>query len=168
MNKTWLLRSATIGWLRYNRRCPLVCFERSPLGSSYPYRPDIIGVTRERCVIEVEIKQTLSDFRANAKKRVIQLGRCVPRQFYFAVPTAMVERVKPELPEHAGLLTLGLEDAQWGPQIKCVVSAKTRPSPRLSMRQIVEMAMHQTGSLHRCCVAISRMQDQLQVSRVGN
>ena len=60
---TWnkLLRYRAAEWLRYERRCPIIAFERPPQ-SWGSYRPDVLGITRGRALIEVEIKVTLSDF----------------------------------------------------------------------------------------------------------
>ncbi len=96
---TWEMRAAAVGWLRYERGCYLVCWERSPWETAY--RPDLIGVNSRRKVIEVEFKQSLADFKANESKRhLIQRVAFgyAPSQFYFAVPRSLVESVKPFLP----------------------------------------------------------------------
>lgn len=68
----------------------------------------MIGILPNGHVIEVEIKITLSDFRADAKKRHRINLTGVPFQFYFLVWPEMVEAVRadPTLPQRSGLLTL--------------------------------------------------------------
>lgn len=154
----WTLRAAVIGWLRYDRHCNLVCYERSPLGDYY-YRPDIIGVDKNRRVIEVELKRSMADFRANAKKIGLTTYADYhrPYQFYFAVTRDIAEAVLRELPDGAGLLTLSKNGTRFGPSVNCLRGAKiNRESPRLTVKQMVVMVAHQTGSLHRAAVALSQ------------
>jgi len=95
-------------WLRFTKRCPLAFFERgpSPMGS----RPDVLGVTLSRHCVEIEIKRTMSDFRANAKKRHVLMREDWienwPRYFYFLVPPILRDAALAELPQYAGLLTV--------------------------------------------------------------
>ncbi len=159
-NFNWRMRAAAIGWLRYEQRCFLVCWERSPW-SANNYRPDLLGVNRERKVIEVEFKQTLADFKANARKHGLrwrqQVGLENPVRFYFAVPPRLVEKIKPLLPEGCGLLTLEELDGRFGPRIEVVTGARhDRTAERLTKLQIARMVMHQTGTLHRACVALAK------------
>ena len=93
-------------WLSWERKCVAVVAQRNihhQLGN-----PDALGVTGGRYTVEVEIKRSMSDFRANAFKRHITNRQIYihiwPRQFYFMVPRELADRVQPELPRWAGLL----------------------------------------------------------------
>lgn len=153
----WRMRAAVIGWLRYERQCHLVCWERSPF-PDHRYRPDIIAVTRKWKVIEVELKQTLGDFKANESKRGVKMRLFFPQQFYFCVPPPLVEAVKPLLMDGAGLLTV--EDNRFGPSIVSVVGATNHKAATLiSKFAVARMVAHQSASLHRACVALSRMDE---------
>ncbi len=160
---TWRMRAAAIGWLRYEQRCFLVCWERTPLWSSC--RPDLIGVERDRRLIEIEFKQSLSDFKANSRKRGIQFrelsGVGKPLRFYFAVPRKLVSRVKPFLPDGCGLMTLTeIDSPKFGPQVEVVIGAKHHSQAEpLGKFEIGRMIMHQTATLHRCCVAMAKRED---------
>lgn len=160
--KPLALTAATVGWLRYKRRCPLVCCERTPFHNSFMLRPDALGVTRDRKVIEVEVKQTLSDFKANRKKRGIEWREKgwateYPLQFYFAVPRALVESVRQLLLPGEGLLTLSEVESVWGHEAEVVVGATPdKRATKLSVLQIGRMIMHQSGTLHRALLALSR------------
>lgn len=151
----WRMRAAIVGWLRYEKGCFLVCWERSPLFTDC--RPDIVGVEKRWRVIEVEVKHSLSDFKANQNKRGLKTAWQFPWQFWFAVPLALADKVKPFLPDGAGLLALLPVDDKFGPCLRVDVPAKCAPhATKLSKYQIGRMVMHQTGSLHRAAVALGR------------
>lgn len=154
----WTIRAAVIGWLRYEQRCYTVAFERSPWPSNY--RPDVFGINRHRKVIEVEIKQTVADFRANAEKRLLRWreasGLHLPQKFYFAVPNELIEKVKPFLPSRCGLLAIK-STGRFGPTAVIVAKATSDPrSQPIPKQHMVAVLMHQTGSLHRAAVALSK------------
>ncbi len=103
-----MIELACMKWLRFENKCVIVLNERSPISGHG--LPDVLGVTRSRYLKEIEVKRTMSDFRANAKKFHVQererfLDRW-PRQFYFAVPESLVEKAKAELPPFAGLIAV--------------------------------------------------------------
>ncbi len=103
------LEASAMYWLRFEKRCKAVLRERSPR-CPYGSRPDVVGIMQSRYVIEVEAKRSMSDFRANGSKihirnRVEGHLKRYPRQFYFIVPESLVEKVMPELPGYAGLIT---------------------------------------------------------------
>lgn len=152
----WRLRAAVTGWLRYERRCPLVCWERSPFGNEHYYRPDICGVTRQWYVIEVEIKLTVADFRANRNKRGLWWGEQFPQQFYYAVPPKIAQLVDIESADRDGVLTWG-EDIICGPSIEVVRHAAKRNGKRLDKYSAMRAVMHQSATLHRMAVAFHRL-----------
>lgn len=55
------LELAAARWLRFEKRCMAVLFERTPRAWSCGL-PDALGITCSRHMIEIEIKRTLSDF----------------------------------------------------------------------------------------------------------
>jgi hypothetical protein len=69
-----------------------------------------LGIRRNRRTIEIEIKVSYRDFKANAWKQHHQVIARQPWmaawKFYFLVPRLLVDLVKPELPEGTGLMTL--------------------------------------------------------------
>lgn len=119
-------------WLRFEKRCPVALTERTPRPMAG--RPDVLGVTKAGYILEIEIKRSLLDFRANARKHhirnredIIKKGsfgnspwyslKTFPRQFWFLVPSSLVEVVQPELPKWAGLLT------DHDRRLKCIAKA---------------------------------------------
>ena len=63
---------------------------------------DILSVTKNNYLREIEIKISVSDFKADFKKKHNHEGNI--RQFYYAVPYYMLEDIKVFVPEHAGIL----------------------------------------------------------------
>lgn len=101
------LESFGLRWLRFEKRCRVALFERSPR-PIFGGQPDVLGVTEHRYLLEIEVKRSVSDFKANEKKNhVLNRQFCVPqwpKQFWFLVPFELAEKVQPMLPEYAGLL----------------------------------------------------------------
>lgn len=135
----------------------MVCWERNPF-DDHRYRPDLIGVNRTFRMIEVELKSSVADFKANGAKRGIRWQMHFPSQFYFCVPPELVDRVKSLLPVGAGLLTIGAPD-RWGPTVEVGRGAKVNPNAtRLSKYAVARMVSHQSASLHRACLRIANGQ----------
>lgn len=150
------IRAAVAMWMRYQKRCPLVCFERD-IEEWSQGMPDVLGVTHSRRAIEVEIKVSMSDFRNDKKKKKWGTHQR-PRQFYYAVPPEMVEKVKAELaPEH-GLMTLS-EALMGGAHIIMVVQ-KAKPAHndrKVTVRELVRMAWNQSGTLSYLAAEVAEM-----------
>jgi hypothetical protein len=150
------LRAIAAEYLRYKRHCPIVAFERSHWPCSM--RPDVIGVTKKRKIVEIEIKCSMADFRANAKKHSEYLrwkaGLYQPHQYYFLVPPEMVEKVKSELPSHAGLMSVIKHLSVYSklPELTVHVVAKINPmAAPISAREMVDLVLAQSGTL--CALA---------------
>lgn len=63
---------------------------------------DILSVTKNNYLREVEIKISVSDFKADFKKKHNHEGNI--KQFYYAVPYYILDDIKDLVPEHAGIL----------------------------------------------------------------
>ena len=64
---------------------------------------DILSVSKNMFLREVEIKVSVSDFKADLQKKHQHIDENV-RQFYYAVPDYILEKVKSLVPENAGIL----------------------------------------------------------------
>lgn len=131
----------------YAKKCYFVTRERTPVYGAGT--PDVLGVTAGRKLIEIEIKRSLSDFRANSGKfHIIHRNKFIesaPYQFYFLVPAMLVEKVKPELPEWAGLMS---DEEVW---CKVLVNAPVnKASKRLSPIQCCKLMRNISN--HLCSV----------------
>lgn len=129
-------------WLRWEKRCPIVLTERTPREWAHG-RPDILGITCSRYLVEVEIKRTLSDFRADGQKASRQrrhhFQKLVPKFFYYLVPSNLVDRVRPELPPWAGLMR-GPVDGEAQSIYVVLKSPTNHDSQRLSLKECVRVA----------------------------
>lgn len=157
-----LLLASGSEYLRYERRCYLVTWQRGPWPKM---RPDILGVTTGRKTIEIEVKMSLYDFRANVHKRGQRLrarGRNCPHQYYFLVPPRLVEKIRTELPAGAGLLTVGGEQRISGTaKIEVIVRAAVhRRAARLNLSEIVNLVRHQSGTLCSAAAKLARLSVQ--------
>lgn len=88
-------------WLRMKMRCAFIATE---CGS---HSADCLGINEKR-MIECEVKISMEDFKADSRKHKHDIynhsndyftwqSQWIPNQFYYAVPTAMVEEVKAHL-----------------------------------------------------------------------
>ncbi len=99
------LEHSAFYWLHWVKKCHAVLHERTPRYQTGS--PDVLGMTRSRYLIEIEIKRSVSDFKKNETKyhvanRQFWLKNW-PRQVYFFVPEEILEKVQPLTPEWAGL-----------------------------------------------------------------
>jgi hypothetical protein len=148
--KSMNLELAAMRWLWLEKNCHYVLEQRSPryhLGS-----PDVLGVTKDRYLIEIEIKRSISDFRADNKKRCRSNRDLfidhMAKQFYYLVPPNLVEKVKPILPLWAGLMTIN-EAGYVYAEISAMVN---KDSKRLSIKECVKLARCMTN--HMMCYAV--------------
>jgi len=164
-----VLKAVAVEWLRYAQQCKLVCVERSPMRDD-PCVPDVVGVTKNRKFIEIEIKVTWADFKANREKSSLFRRRFYgvrPWKYYYFVPEAMQERVLAELQEGEGLLTLATKSSAYSglPEIAVVKAARPDKNSRILMlRDIVRMVAHQSGSLSSALAKIAKMKLEKDVS----
>lgn len=118
-------------------------------GLGLPYEADLVVLRPSNWAIEVEIKVSGSDIRADLKK-LRQHDSALFRELYFAVPEALVEH--PAIPEHAGILSFSrTEDGH--PRLKVLRVPKRRPGARKWNQQTREtlyrLAAMRTWTLKR-------------------
>jgi hypothetical protein len=139
---SFYLKTQVAEYLRYKRQCPVVVFER---GLQYLDVPDVLAVSQDRKLIEVEVKISVADFRHDADKRKFHpliAARVMERkQRYYCVPRDMVERIA--IPANWGLMVVN--DNRTVEVLK--VAPSNRQAPRLTIKQVEEMVRHQTGTL---------------------
>lgn len=141
------LEYMAMAWLRFEKNCPVALFERTP--RSGHGEPDVLGITRARYLLEVEIKRSVSDFRANANK---YFHRCrevdgddsmYPSMYWFLTPSELTEKVLPLVPRWAGLL----RGDQSG--IKIVKDApRNLKSKRLTTKECVALASRMANQIY--------------------
>jgi len=102
------LELCALRWLRWQKKCEYALCQRSPRSWTTGI-PDVLGVTKSRYLIEIEIKRSVSDFRADGRKthrlnRELLLDK-QPRQFYYLMPPRLATKLATEIPDWAGLMT---------------------------------------------------------------
>lgn len=147
------LETRAMAWLRFDKRCVMALMERTPRWGHG--RPDVIGITKSRHMLEIEIKRTMADFRHNKEKFHVQTRDMYlkrwPLQFWFLVPQDLSERVVKEAPEWAGVLTVGNAGT-----LSLVKPAPTnKESQRLSLKEAVRLAQLQSNQLWSTSVSLS-------------
>lgn len=153
------LLASACEFLRYEQGCYLLAWERSPWERSWHHKPDLMGVERGRRVLEIEIKRSVADFKADAKKRIWdyrKMGYAVPFKFWYLVPPELVEHILPMVPDGLGLLTVGPRMSRGGnSEIIVASNAKAnRKASALRLKDLVHMARDQSGTL---VSAVSRL-----------
>jgi len=138
-------------YYRYERQAPIFSFERS-VGSYGNHHPDILVVTNKRRLVEIEVKVSLSDFKADAKKRIWAArdsGWCaMPYQFYYAIPDYLVEKILPLVRKDCGVLSVKYRRDFFSKSVMCNRRAPiNKKSKKLSLTRATKMAYNQTGTL---------------------
>ena len=152
------LETVAMHWLAYEKKCHCVINERSPrygIGS-----PDVLGITKDRFLIEIEIKRSVSDFKINAQKHHIinreHWIKTAPRQFYFFVPEDLLQKVETITPEWAGLACLK-DGYNFAISKQAPVN---RESQRLSLKECVKLFRCASNQLVSQSKIIERLKDE--------
>lgn len=156
-------------WLQFEKNCALVLCERTP---RYGHgQPDVLGVTPGRHFYEIEIKRTVADFRANHLKNHMlhrmhhsmeiqeEAAKRAPKLFWFLVPQKLVDKIKDEVPDFAGLLTMHSNETS----LEVIKKAPTnKHATRLSIKE--------TSRLVRCAgnMMIAMMAGMCNARRLGS
>jgi hypothetical protein len=108
------LRVFAMNWLRYEHGCHIITFERSPVSSSS--RPDVLGMTKGKMLIEVEVKVSKGDLdrdhaKAHRAAMVQDIQRVVPEHanyMYYIVPEHMASYASDtdKIEKSTGILSL--------------------------------------------------------------
>lgn len=176
MNSLYVKASVAC-YFRYTRQNPIVAFERS-LENYHHNNPDILTINEQRYLIEIEVKVSISDMKNDALKSTWnKRTKCpdlysMPYQFYYAVPEELKDKAitilnqwnqENKLCGKTGLLTI--TEASKSKYLGSDNVTITRKAPinklakRLSVKQVIQMVKHQTGTL--CSLAVSEAKNQL-------
>ena len=147
------LKAVGAAWLRYELKCPLVTFERGIW--HWCYTPDILGVRTTGYSVEIEVKVSWKDFKANFDKRCIKTRKFIkddyhPSSMYFIVPPELVDKVgNSGLLTDEGLLTINdnINTYTGLHQISEVRKPKRRKSEKLTIGQLAKLVRCQSNTL---------------------
>lgn len=140
------IESALLFWLVNHKRPVVVLTERTPRHRIGYDRPDMLAILQSRFLFEIEVKRSVSDFKNDANKNhVANRDFCVkqwPRQFYYAVPIEIREKVQPLVPDWAGLLTVSAY------RVDAVKRAPlNKESRRLSVKEVIRLGKNMGSQL---------------------
>ena len=87
------VKSSIAAYFRYKKQFPIVSFERTFNGYYGNGIPDILCVSKDRKLVEIEVKVSLSDFKADINKSRWKhvYKELEPYNRYFAVPKSIAE-----------------------------------------------------------------------------
>ena len=133
-------------WLWIDKGGYYILRERSPrycMG-----QPDVLGVTRGRYLIEIEVKRSASDFAADFRKthranREMNITK-MPRQFYYLMPKELAEKLRDRIPAWAGLMQSD-KDSYSLAVVK--VAPVNEQAQKLSIGECVKMARLMTSHM---------------------
>lgn len=111
----------------------------------YIHEMDMAVISKSNCLTEIEIKRTVADFRKDFKKEHNHIDRFDRiRNFYYAMPENVYEKVKNEIPEKAGVIVIypkqyEWEDRDWYASVKVNARANTK-SRKLEDNEVLKLA----------------------------
>ena len=158
------MKTKLVSYLAYHRRYRPVVVEWEDR--------DVACLDANRCVIEYEVKISLSDLRADAKKtykhRCMQepQNKIDPRtvtRFYYAVPKELEEMARAVIDErypYAGLAVIG---ARY-PFVTISKTGKTFHGVPVSDERYEKLVEHQTFEIARLMLKVSKMEPQSETS----
>jgi len=150
------IKACIAAYWRYQRQCPMVAFESSSrLDWGWGEQADVLAVNKERCLIETEVKVSLSDLRKDKNKPRHRFfrdggGPYPTAYFYFAVPKEIANQVTllcDGLYPYAGVL--GCPNGTDETAVELYRNPKRLKGGKLSFKQILYMTRSQTATLCR-------------------
>ena len=95
-------------YFRFARQYPIVTLEYWHYQDCC-VQQDVLALDSKRRPVEIEVKVTLSDFKADANKHIWSFrnrGLKWPWKFYYAVPVDLIESVRPLFRDDCGLIAV--------------------------------------------------------------
>lgn len=154
------LELTAMRWLWLEKNCHYIVQERSPRWGHG--EPDVLGVTKDRYLIEIEIKRSVSDFHADAQKRH-RINRDFylekqPKQTYYLMPETIAIKVYNRIPEWAGLMSVPHENT-----VNILKIAPTnKASTKLTLKECVKMTRAMTNHMMALALAHSSLKANFQ------
>jgi len=110
---TVFYRTLAYMWLRYEQGCYVITFERHPYSDRVNAKPDVLGLTKRKRLIEIELKVSLVDMKKDLQKPhrlgiVNDIGRQLPSSpshLYYMVPAHLVGDATTILPPYTGIIS---------------------------------------------------------------
>lgn len=155
------IKATIASHFRYQRQYHFVALEGNcQLQSFNDYgQADVLAVTPDRYLIEVEVKTSIADFRKDGRKlkhKAFRDGsdRYPTKYFYFAVPRVLANQVSllcDQLYPYAGVL--GTDGHGWA-DVNYYRTARRLAGQRLTFKQILYMVRAQSATICRLAEAL--------------
>ena len=152
------LEFLALSWLRFEKKCPYALFQRSPrykLGL-----PDVLAITHAGYPLEIEIKRSVQDFRADFKKPHRQARQdpetpqdIYPKQFWYLVPADLVKVIQNILPPWAGLLR-GPREGEIQQIYSVVMAPVNSVSRKLSVKEMLALGHCMSNQIYSQALAL--------------
>lgn len=162
------IKATIAGHFRYQLQYHFVALEGNcQLQSFNDYgQADVLAITPDRYLVEVEVKTSITDFRKDVKKRKHRAfrngdDRYPTKYFYFAVPRELANHVSlicDNLYTYAGVL--GTDGGGWA-DVTSYRRAKRLAGQRLTFKQILHMVREQSATLCRLAKALAECKKSL-------
>lgn len=173
------LQSHALAWMRYAKRMPIVCTEAGRFNS------DVLGMNSKMC-IEMEIKKTISDLRAEFRNKVHKhyiynlaaeakhASGYVPNYFYFFTLEDLGEKaleiIKEKMPR-AGLAILKDDACPWNRNAVQVLRRPTKIHDKAPNSALIQAAVMRMSSeichFHRTAGVEKVAEIQMAVAGIG-
>lgn len=155
---TVFYRTLAYMWLRYEQGCYVVTFERHPYDEVTSEKPDVLGLTKRRRLIEVELKVSSADLkkdlqkrhRANIQNNIMRHRAIAPSRLYYMVPAHLVGEALAILPPHTGVISphRALRDSHSGfPAVALHRRATALHDEPVSVQTAVRMVRDLSGTM---------------------
>jgi|GEM_PF-1807964 len=163
------IKAAVASYWRYARQCPVVALEVDSQLHAWADEPaDVLVLNKNRQLIEVEVKLTVSDLKRDAKKKKHRLFRETYKSkgqiwltptyhFHFAVPRDIANKVKPicdELFPYAGILAC---NGLYSPSVDIYRNPKPLCGRRLNATEALRMVRGQSATVCRLATRIEEL-----------
>lgn len=150
------IKAKVARYWRYERQCPMVAVEASCRLDAWNDggQADVLAVTKDRYLIETEVKMSLADMRKDKNKPKHRSFRAADgiyptHNFYFAVPYKLGAKacwVRNQLFPYAGILVF--DEGSSGP-VSIPYHATVLSTKKLGLLQLTRMAREMSASICR-------------------
>ncbi len=166
MVKADSITASVAAYWRYIRQYPLVALEANCRLEAFSDggQADILAVTKDRYLIEVEVKLNIADFRRDKQKMKHRSFRdnlvsYPTRLFYFAVPKELANKVKllcDQLYPYAGVIgSNGLGEYE----VEIYREPKVLWGTKLTFPQLLRMTREQSATICRLSKKMAGIKD---------
>ncbi len=150
------IKMCVANYFRFARQCPVVTLEYHHYRDG-GVQSDVLVMTKDKRLIEIEVKVTLSDFKADIRKPIWSRRNVSkkfwPWKFYYAVPADLVAKVEPLLYAGCGLVGVAGGYEQSPVPQQAVTVAVTAPKHKdcelVSEKRYARIIAAQSSTL--CC-----------------